>query len=1219
MTVTYSPEYKEVFLRVPPNDDWNEITLNTGGVPSTLQDVNAQQWSGGFAYRQISNRFIYWRSVHNVIELVEESLDIQLVGNQVRYKFADSQVLNGISITELPQHVVVLVPTVSSLHRFTFPHPDKKNQLGLSSHSIFHGTSVADAMDSSSYHVLKTTPCGISHAASCVSDYGDAIFALALANTSVLLARMSSDTLSTAILSHHSLMPRFIGGLKDALLRKECTPNSSAAMVFHSVNKNIYLFSLVCQGVLNVWDCQSGSSLSSINLSDHVPVPFSPSNKHQLMKGFVGKTPVFYCYLHGCCLIAVSADFSHGTFEFEIDSITQLPRNSDLISMTMGSLGDIWCCWMATGDESALITSIKRSELGKWPTVSLSRPPTSVKNSHFLSQDPASLFLDSIFTSGYFTTEGIRKALMTYESNASIKQKSDLKSFICNMVETEIYLEIRDQPVDDHVFLRVAERCWSRIYSCCSQHIIAGSLIHSLLWLGDDNLILIQDSGFSLATRCDFLDLFWNFGAKLSSHPVLTIASSGSSYAAQLLEIARDLDLSAAVDFLMLELQLGQQISAKALDDAIKFVPPDDNLPQKFSQISPDVLRHCFLELFNMLSINDDAAMSDAHDWKAFCGPSGLAAISRLFREYVSTRLKVCLSLMILMALNGRKFNVELSKELSKFCSIYYVLHWTCTTNVNIDTPIIENFIVSHQSQIMLSSLEDSVKSLLKILWPKKGNEALVNHLFSIKQHMLIQQLFRISPQQSGSLILAESYLATGEYAKAYDVCMDRQGDNLMAQSLEVIRLFEQHSRPDLAISVARNVLNSCGRISSTDMEIIQSVLFIHLLQLKHYGEAYAIIESCNSWHRKMDSLHRFILSLIADGKLEELTSYSYIGIVDQFDNFLSTRARSLPFNQAISYYNILYAFHVKQGDFKRAASVMFEKGMRSDSCEMQWMCFGACLTCLSVVDSQDAFILRPVAALNPNENSIEVLNISEVRKEFELSGARYNLIDCPPDATKDEVVAICVSKRQYKVAMRLVTLCSLSGAQVIESLANACATMKGNDDWQWVANNEIDDMLVSKENAQDMAWRVLRRFIERYENDKFTELHRAAAHKLLGLKMFLPAWLVSSYCKRNANELLKLYLNHGYLDECSSLAVNILNAGMGVGYEAFGLDSPLHPDSAPIWIPLFTINRVLKELQHYKLEAELEKTLDDYINLTMRTSNDKQISHRGGHRMVFA
>lgn len=59
---------------------------------------------------------------------------------------------------------------------------------------------------------------GISHAASCVSDYGDAIFALALANTSVLLARMSSDTLSTAILSHHSLMPRFIGGLKDALL-----------------------------------------------------------------------------------------------------------------------------------------------------------------------------------------------------------------------------------------------------------------------------------------------------------------------------------------------------------------------------------------------------------------------------------------------------------------------------------------------------------------------------------------------------------------------------------------------------------------------------------------------------------------------------------------------------------------------------------------------------------------------------------------------------------------------------------------------------------------------------------------------------------------------------------------------------------------------------------------------------------------------------------------
>lgn len=39
-----------------------------------------------------------------------------------------------------------------------------------------------------------------------------------------------------------------------------------------------------------------------------------------------------------------------------------------------------------------------------------------------------------------------------------MRQKSDIRSFISGMVESEIYSEIGDQSVDDHVFLRVAER-----------------------------------------------------------------------------------------------------------------------------------------------------------------------------------------------------------------------------------------------------------------------------------------------------------------------------------------------------------------------------------------------------------------------------------------------------------------------------------------------------------------------------------------------------------------------------------------------------------------------------------------------------------------------------------------------------------------------------------------------------------------------------------------
>lgn len=68
---------------------------------------------------------IFRRINYDVLELVEHSLDINLTGNRVRYKFSDTPILDGVSIHETYENVVVLVPTVCSVHKLLFPHPDK--------------------------------------------------------------------------------------------------------------------------------------------------------------------------------------------------------------------------------------------------------------------------------------------------------------------------------------------------------------------------------------------------------------------------------------------------------------------------------------------------------------------------------------------------------------------------------------------------------------------------------------------------------------------------------------------------------------------------------------------------------------------------------------------------------------------------------------------------------------------------------------------------------------------------------------------------------------------------------------------------------------------------------------------------------------------------------------------------------------------------------------
>lgn len=69
--------------------------------------------------------YFFRRINYDVLELVEHSLDVNLSGNRVRYKFSDTPILDGVSIHETYENIVVLVPTVCSVHKLIFPHPDK--------------------------------------------------------------------------------------------------------------------------------------------------------------------------------------------------------------------------------------------------------------------------------------------------------------------------------------------------------------------------------------------------------------------------------------------------------------------------------------------------------------------------------------------------------------------------------------------------------------------------------------------------------------------------------------------------------------------------------------------------------------------------------------------------------------------------------------------------------------------------------------------------------------------------------------------------------------------------------------------------------------------------------------------------------------------------------------------------------------------------------------
>lgn len=88
----------------------------------------------------------------------------------------------------------------------------------------------------------------------------------------------------------------------------------------------------------------------------------------------------------------------------------------------------------------------------------------------------------------------------------------------------------------------------------------------------------------------------------------------------------------------------------------------------------------------------------------------------------------------------------------------------------------------------------------------------------------------------------------------------------------------------------------------------------------------------------------------------------------EDLERIVESRARSLDLLSS-NYYNFLYSFHMKKGNLRKAATMMYEQGVRlgqettgdSESLHQQAKCYLACLNALRLVDPRYAWIVKPV------------------------------------------------------------------------------------------------------------------------------------------------------------------------------------------------------------------------------------------------------------------
>lgn len=516
---------------------------------------------------------------------------------------------------------------------------------------------------------------------------------------------------------------------------------------------------------------------------------------------------------------------------------------------------------------------------------------------------------------------------------------------------------------------------------------------------------------------------------------------------------------------------------------------------------------------------------------------------------------------------------------------------------------------------------------------------------------------------ESGHFIAAVSLLDNGEPYKAIDLFMQcAKGvhepffENIILMGAEdvtaseavtqyylrVIQLFEQYSSQDCVIYLAKAAIDELDS-KSPQLAMFQSIVFANHLSLEHYEEAYHSLIANTESSRRKDCLRQLVVCLFEKQRLDLLMKFPYLGLQDELENIIESRARSMAIENNI-YYDFLYAFHISKMTMRKAAGIMYEQALRCQletktlsGLERRHECLLACVTALSLAEEEYQWIARPIIneeILEQNDandmevdeivpqQKIVVCELAKIRKEMLLTDAIITLakhrkeVSTIVNATPDDVIAVLSNAGLYTDAVKLAVSFDKPVSNILQGLALACvraSNESSNESWSWLQENDLAN-IPQKNSSSDMAWKLLDHLIIANEKDGLTTLHKAVATKLLALGEFLPHWLFLSYRKRNSPELLNLYVSHGRLVEGTSLAKEFVAAMTDAGGEYFGLKNSMQSTLPALCFPVNTIDCLLHNLklnsnedaEYAECHKELSQAVDRYLTTAERVSADK-------------
>ncbi|XP_053305363.1 nuclear pore complex protein Nup160 [Spea bombifrons] len=710
--------------------------------------------AGGYCYKESGsllsatrNRFLHWTSYDDTLELVEESLDINLLNNAIRLKILNCCILpGGVHVCETHSNMIIMIVTNQTVHRLTLSHPSRmyRGEIITESQmqSIFTDIGKGSFGDPSNSYVIPAIP-GRAQSSSAstawLSSDGEALFAFPSTSGGIFVIKMPpydvEGLVTTQELKQTSVMQRFLTGWMPTSIRGDQGPaHLPVSLAVHCLEHDAFLFALCQDHKLRMWSYKDQMCLMVADMLEFVPVTKdlrqTAGTGHRLRLAHSTSLGLYLgVYLHSpkqgqfCIFQLVSAESNR----YSLDHVSSIFANKETLvdfTFTLTST-DIWALWLDEENQTTVKhINFEHNQAGQWNQVFVNPLPEE-ELSIGDEQDPRETYFECLFAPGRFTAGALLKALQIMQrgSGKVLDQSWEgLKKEVTLTVENELRSNLTEYEMSQEEFRQLQAEYWSKFYTCCLQYQEALSRPLALLVHPHTAMVCLMRKGFlSFLAPSPLVDHLY----LLPPEQLLTVDESVisddmdvASDTISLMQCLRMIGdyISPDMAFLMesacCHLQPPERVAEQILEDMI--ANDMDNIMEDIHNKFQDIRNpfQCIMYLLQEMdyetSINIDKTIDLAQPLNVRMNLSSLygsitaaSLVCQAVGKISTTRFMICRDLLILqhlllrmgdMAFAGGGQLLQSQQDLiprtSQMLLSYYVIRWGCqclATSVPVD------------------------------------------------------------------------------------------------------------------------------------------------------------------------------------------------------------------------------------------------------------------------------------------------------------------------------------------------------------------------------------------------------------------------------------------------------------------------------------------------------------------------------------------------------